>query len=328
MKKASRVSIVVMVLVAVVAAATSAFGGGTQAAVPDKLVIAYQPGVGYSPLIVMKQQRTLERRYPNLDVEWRVLPSGAAITNGVIAGQIHVGAMGTGPFLLGWARGVDWKLIAPLNEGDLWLMAKNPGIRSIADLRGKRIAMPGPTSIQAVVLRKMAEAKLGDAKALDAGIVSMDHPDAMQALITGQIDAHLTSPPFQFQEKVRGAHVVARSYQYFGAHSFLGAVMTQKFYSEYTQFANGLYRDVQAAIKLIDTNPQRVAMLLQQDAGGNPTWRQFKQWIGNPAITFTTRPRGLMCTAHFMSRTGQLPGKTPSSWRDLVFPPVYPTRGS
>ncbi|HEV8053688.1 MAG TPA: ABC transporter substrate-binding protein [Candidatus Limnocylindrales bacterium] len=327
MKKVFRISTVIGVLATAVVAATSAFGGGSQA-VPDKLVIAYQPGVGYTPLIIMKQQRTLERRYPNLDVEWRVLPSGAAITNGVISGQIHVGAMGTGPFLLGYARGIDWKLIAPLNEGDLWLMAKDPGIRTIADLRGKRIAMPGPTSIQAVALRKMAEVKLGDAKALDAGIVSMDHPDAMQALIAGQIDAHLTSPPFQFQEKVRGAHVVARSYQYFGAHSFLGAVVTQKFYSEYTQLSNQLYRDVQAAIKLIDTNPQRVAMMLQQDAGGNPTWRQFKQWIGNPAITFTTRPRGLMRTVTFMSRTGQLPGKRPSSWRDLVFPPVYPTKGS
>lgn len=327
MKKVFRISTVIGVLATAVVAATSAFGGGSQA-VPDKLVIAYQPGVGYTPLIIMKQQRTLERRYPNLDVEWRVLPSGAAITNGVISGQIHVGAMGTGPFLLGYARGIDWKLIAPLNEGDLWLMAKDPAIRTIADLRGKRIAMPGATSIQAVVLRKMAEAKLGDPRALDSGIVSMDHPDAMQALIAGQIDAHLTSPPFQFQERVRGAHVVARSYQYFGAHSFLGAVVTQKFYSEYTQFSNALYRDVQAAIKLIDTNPQRVAMILQQDAGGNPTWRQFKQWIGNPAITFTTRPRGLMRTAHFMSRTGQLPGKSPSSWRDLVFPPVHSTKGS
>jgi NitT/TauT family transport system substrate-binding protein len=316
-----------LVALAVSGVATAAVDGGN-AAVPDKIVIAYQPGMGYAPLIVMKHQRTLEKRYPNLDVDWRVLPSGAAITNGVISGQIHVGAMGTGPFLLGFARGIDWKLIAPLNEGDLWLMAKDPRIRTIADLRGKRIAMPGPTSIQAVVLRKMAQVKLGDARALDSGIVTMDHPDAMQALLAGQIDAHLTSPPFQFQERVRGAHVVARSYQYFGAHTFLGAVVTQKFYSAYPQFSNQFYRDVQAAIKLIKTNPLRAAQLLQRDSGGAPSWRQFKQWIGNPAITYTTRPRGLMRTAHFMDRTGQLPGKRPASWRELVFPPVYPTRGS
>ena len=327
MKRFRLAAILVLALVATVVVATSAFGGG-QAVAPDKVVIAYQPGMGYAPLIIMKHQRTLEKRYPGLQVEYRVLPSGTAITNGMISGQIHVGAMGTGPFLVGYARGIDWKMIAPLNEADLWLMAKDPTIKTIADLKGKRIATPTNTSIQAAMLRKMAEVRLGDSKALNAGLIAMDHPDAMQALLAGQIDAHLTSPPFQFQERNRGAHVVARSYSYFGAHSFLGAVVTDKFYREYTQFSNQLYRDVAAAIKLVKTNPQKVAQILAEDAGGNPTPRQFKQWIGNPAITYTTRPRGLMRTASFMSRTGQLPGRLPSSWRDLVFPPVHPTNGS
>ena len=327
MKRFRLAAIFVAALAAAIVAATSAFGGG-QAVAPDKIVIALQPGMGYAPLIIMKNQRTLERRYPGLQVEYRVLPSGTAITNGMISGQIHVGAMGTGPFLVGYARGIDWKMIAPLNEADLWLMAKDPNIKTIGDLRGKRIATPTNTSIQAAMLRKMAEVRLGDAKALNAGLIAMDHPDAMQALLAGQIDAHLTSPPFQFQERNRGAHIVARSYSYFGAHSFLGAVVTDKFYREYTTFSNQLYRDVAAAIKLISTNPTKVAQILQDDAGGNPTWRQFKQWIGNPAITYTTRPRGLMRTANFMARTDQLPGRMPSSWRDLVFPPVYPTKGS
>ena len=92
--------------------------------------------------------------------------------------------------------------------------------------------------------------------------------------------------------------------------------------------SNQLYRDIAAAIKLIQTNPQKAALILQNDAGGNPTWRQFKQWIGNAAITYTTRPRGLMRTATFMNRTGQLPGRMPSKWTELVFPPVVPTKGS
>ena len=327
MKRVRLAAMLVAALAATVAAATSAFGGG-QAVAPDKVVIAYQPGMGYAPLIIMKNQRTLEKRYPGLQVEYRVLPSGTAITNGMISEQIHVGAMGTGPFLVGYARGIDWKMIAPLNEADLWLMAKDPNIKTIADLKGKRIATPTNTSIQAAMLRKMAEVRLGDSKALDAGLLAMDHPDAMQALLAGQIDAHLTSPPFQFQERNRGAHIVARSYGYFGAHTFLGAVVTEKFYREYTPFSNQLYRDVANAIKLVKTNPKKVAQILQDEAGGAPSARQFKQWIGNPAITYTTRPRGLMRTATFMSRTGQLPGRLPASWRDLVFPPVYPTNGS
>ena len=300
------------------AALLAAFAGASQAGpqgggAPSTLTIAYQPGLGYAPLILMKQLKTIEKRYPRTKVDWKVLASGTVITNGMINGDIHIGAMGTGPFLVGYARGIDWKIASALCDGDLWLMATNRNIRTIADLRGKRIATPTATSIQAVVMRKMAEAKLGDARALDSGHVSMDHPDGMQALLTGQIDAHFTSPPFQFQERARGAHIVGRSYNYFGAHTFLVTAMTEKFYSEHTAFARQFYRDVQAMHKLIQTNPTRVARILQDDSGGNPTWRQYKQWLGNPALKWTTRPRGMMRTANFMRRTNQLTGRIPGN---------------
>jgi ABC-type nitrate/sulfonate/bicarbonate transport system substrate-binding protein len=315
-----------MLVAATALAATAALGQSTATA-PDKLTIAYQPGLGYAPLILMKQQRTIERQFPGTQVDWKVLASGTPITNGVISGDIQIGAVGVGPMLVGWARGVNWKVIAPLNDGDLWLMARDPNIKTIEDLRGKRIATPTNTSIQAVILRKMAEVKLGNPKALDAGLLAMDHPDAMQALLSGQIDAHFTSPPFQFQEKVRGAHVVAKSYNYFGAHTFLVTVMTQRFYDQYPEFARAFYSSVVAMQSLIKKNPDVVAKTLQQDAGGMPTNRQFKQWLVNPALNWTTRPRGLMRTASFMHRTEQI-AKLPGSWRDLVFPPVLGTKGS
>jgi NitT/TauT family transport system substrate-binding protein len=319
---------------ALLAAFTAAAPGAKSQGPPSKLTIAYQPGLGYAPLILMKELKTIEKRYPGTSVDWKVLASGTPITQGVITGDIQIGAVGTGPMLVGWARGVNWKIIAPLNLGDLWLMAKDPNIRTIADLRGKRIATPTNTSIQAVMLRKMAQTKLGDHRALDSGLIALDHPDGMQALLTGQIDAHFTSPPFQFQERVRGAHIIGKSYGYFGAHTFLVTVMQQKFYDDHPAFARFFYNQVVAMQNLIKKNPQRVARILESDAGGQPTWRQFKQWLAakdpatkRPALTWTTRPLGLMRTAAFMHKTGQL-SKAPNNWRELVFPLVYPTKGS
>ncbi len=320
-----RIAVALAVLVAAVAGTAAAHTGA--GGPPDKVTIAYQPGMGYAPLIIMKSQKTLERQYPSTKFEWKVLSSGAAITNGVISGDVEVGAGGIAPFLLGWARGVNWKLLAPLDWGDLWLMAKDPNIKTVADLKGKRVAMPSPTSIQGFVLRKMAQVKLGDPKALDTTMVSLDHPEGMAALLNGQVAAHLTSAPYQFQEKIQGAHVVARSYQYFGAHSFLGVMVQQRFYDDHPDFAKTFYKDVADAIKLIKSNPIKVAKILQDDAGGQPSWRQFKQWIGNPGITYTTRPLGLVRFASFMNKIGAI-NKMPASWKDLVFPPVYPTNGS
>src|SRR5215216_346271 len=279
---ALRTNLVRMAAAAIAAAAlavAAGAGGAAPAAAPEKLTIAYQFGVGYAPLMIIKQQRLLEKAYPGLKVEWKQLASGTPITDGIIKGDIQIGAMGTGPMLVGWARGINWMVIAPLDEADLWLMAKNPAIRTIADLRGKRIATPTATSIQAVALRKMAQAKLGNPRALDSSLISMDHPDGMQALLSGQIDAHFTSPPYQWQELGRGARVVGKSYNYFGAHTFLVTVMTQKFYDEHTAFGKFFYNQIAAMQNLIKKNPDRVAHILQDDAGGTPTWRQFKQWL-------------------------------------------------
>jgi NitT/TauT family transport system substrate-binding protein len=322
-----------MVLAAVVAVATLAaftavaLAGKHDLGPPSHLTIAYQPGLGSTPLILMKQLKLIEHRYPATAVDWKVLASGVAVTTGVIAGQIDIGAVGVTPMLIGWARGVNWRVLAGINLADFWLMAKDPSIMTIADLRGKRIATPANTSTPAVTLRKIAQVKLGDPHALDNDLVAIEQPDGMQALLTGQIDAQFAGPPFEFQEKVAGAHVLARSFQYFGAHSGLLAVAQQKFYDDHAGFAQWFYEQIQAMHTLIRQNPDRVAHILQDDAGGSPTWRQFKQWLIDTASTWTTRPLGLMRFANFMIRTQQLT-KMPNSWRDLVFPTAQGEKGS
>ena len=308
--------------------AGSAAQGAPQAPAPDKITIAYQFGIGYAPLLIIKQQRLLEKAYPGLKVEWKQLASGTPITDGIIKGDIQIGAMGTGPMLVGWARGTNWKVIAPLDEADLWLMVRNPSIRTINDLRGKRIATPTATSIQAVALRKMADVKLGNARALDSSLISMDHPDGMQALLSGQIDAHFTSPPYQWLELGRGARALGKSYGYFGAHSFLVTVVTQRFYGEFTAFSNRYYRLVKQTIDLINKRPGVAAAILAREDATETTAAQFRRWITRKkSLKFTTRPRGLMRTAGFMNKIGLL-NKVPRNWRELVFPPVYPTKGS
>jgi NitT/TauT family transport system substrate-binding protein len=319
--------------IAVAVLAAGAFAGSTargaqNAPAPQNLTIAYQYGIGYAPLVIIKQQRVLEKAYPGLNVEWRQLASGTAITEGVTKGDIQIGAMGTVPMLVGWARGTNWKVIAPLDEADLWLMVRNPAIRTLSDLREKRIATPSATSIQAIVLKKMAEVRLGNAHALDSSLLSMNHPDGMQALLTSQIDAHFTSPPYQWLEVARGARALGKSYGYFGAHSFLVTVVTQKFYDDYTAFSNRFYRLVKQSIDVLNKKPRVAAAILAREDVTGTSAAQFRRWITRKkSLTFTTRPRGLMRTAAFMQKVGLL-NKVPRSWRELVFPPVFATRGS
>ena len=140
--------------------------------------------------MIIKQQRLLEKAYPGLRVEWKQLASGTPITDGIIKGDIQIGAMGTGPFLVGWARGINWRVIAPLDEADLWLMARDSSIRTVADLRAASASQPRRRRRFRASPFGRWRRLLGNPRALDSSLISMDHPDGMQALLSGQIDAH------------------------------------------------------------------------------------------------------------------------------------------
>jgi NitT/TauT family transport system substrate-binding protein len=307
------------------AAATTATGspvapGSINA--PSKVVIAYQPGIGYANLIAIKRQKKLETAFPNTTFEWKVLASGAAIRDGMIAGQIQVGAGGVAPFLVGWDKGVGWKVLASLNQMDIWLVTKDPAIKSVKDIKpNQKIGMPAPDSIQSMVLRKAAQDQLGNAKALDNNIVAIEHSLGVQALANGQLAAHLTAPPFQFQEVEAGGQVILRSFDLFGQSTFNSVFLTQSFYDQYPDFAKFFYGQIADATKFINDKPDETAKLLAEEDQGKVTPEQYKTWLTAKGITFDTTPRGLLKYAEFMKTTGFL-SKTPASIKDLLLPPL------
>lgn len=295
--------------------------------IPEKVVITYQPGIGYANLVIVKQQKTLEEQFPNTQIEWKTLSSGSAVRDAMVANQVQVGAGGISPFLVGWDRGVEWKILAALNRIDIWLVVKDPQIKSLADFKpGMKIGLPAPDSHQAVVLRRAAQKQLGDPNALDNNLQAIAHPLGVQALSQGQIAGHLTNVPFQFQEVEQGGKVILKSNDVFGPSSSSSIYMLEDFYNQYPDFANALYNALDEATKLLNENPDEAAQLLAQDAEGKETAEQFKEWITNDAIEYNLVPKGFLEHAKFMQEIGMI-GKTPESAEELFLPPVQNAGG-
>jgi NitT/TauT family transport system substrate-binding protein len=301
-------------LLALLAAGCGGGGGGDG----NSMTIAYQPGIGYAQLLIMKQEGWLEEDLPETEISWQQLSSGAAIRDGMLAGDIQVGSGGVGPFLVGYDAGVDWKLLSALNEMDLWLMAVDENIQNLGDFGDGSIATPAPDSIQAVVLRKGAQEQLGDAKALDSNIVALAHPDGLQALLSGQISGHLTSPPFQFQEQDQGARPILKSFDLFGPHTFNSVFVRQDYHDENPEAMDALYSNIQEATELIESDPDRAAEILSEESGGETSAEEFKRFMTEEGVAYTTQPRGFIEFAEFMQQTGLIK-KVPGSQEDLVF---------
>ena len=147
--------------------------------------IAQQFGIGYLPLLVLRDRALLEQeglaRGLTLHAEWIVLSSGAAMNDALLSGNLDIAAGGTGPALTLWAKTrtkLRVKGVAALNAMPLWLTTTNPNVHSIRDFTEQdRIALPAvKVSGQAVTLQMAARQAFGPGQSgrLDHLTVSME----------------------------------------------------------------------------------------------------------------------------------------------------------
>ena len=72
----------------------AACGAGADDGPADTITIGYQPGLGYATLLIIKEQKTLEKALPDTEITWQELDSGGALRDAVIAGDVQVASMG------------------------------------------------------------------------------------------------------------------------------------------------------------------------------------------------------------------------------------------
>ena len=286
---------------------------------PASATIVYQPGLGYMPFIVMQKTGTLAKAIPTTQLSWKVLSNGAAIRDGLISNTIQIGAVGSAPFLIGWDRGVPWKILCTAVNYDFWLVVMDPKIKSIKDLKpGDKIASPAPDSINALVLRATLSRAGLPPNYLDVGFVAMPHPLAEQALLNHQVVGHIATPPFAEDEVKRGGHVIMRTTDGFpgGMTSTLVVAGTQ-FAQQYPAFMEAFYKDYVATVKWIQENPSEAGKIYVDDTGGKANLGEIDGLMRELSGTiFGVVPRGIIETAQFMAKLGVIK-KTPSSFAEI-----------
>ena len=170
-------------------------GCGTQKE-EKTITIADQYGLGYAPVQIMKVKNILKKQTGDINIKWKKLANTAAIREAMLAGEVDIGFMAIPPFLIGKDKGMKWKIISGLSMCPLGLMTYRDNINSLSDIdKNDRIALPQPGSIQHILLAMASERKFGDADRFDDQLVTMAHPDGMNALLSRkEITAHFTSP--------------------------------------------------------------------------------------------------------------------------------------
>ncbi len=296
----------------------------------NKVVLAKQFGLGYAPIIVMEQKGLINKYYKDAKVEWVQLGSGGAIREAMAAGQVDIGSMGVPPFLIAWAKGIDFKVISALCRMPLGLQTYHPGIRTLRDIEpGMKIALPSPGSIQHILLSMACEKQLGDPKALDGQIVAMAHPDGANALINQvEIDAHFTSPPYIFMElESKNIHqVVDAEKDSFGEpFTFLVTVSTKKFKESNPELFGAVGKALNEAIIWIDSNPKDAAVLLSKEF--NLSEETIYKQLTWPGVKFDKNPNGMLKFLDFMEKSGYVQ-RTTNDVAELLWDTLDPVKAN
>ena len=301
------------------ALAYAAKGGAALAATAQEVTSVYQPGIGYMPFIELDRTNALTNEFPGTHFSWRVLSNGAAIRDGFVSNTIQIGAVGSAPFLIGWDRGVPWKIVCVAVNYDFWLVVMDPNIKSLKDLKpGDKIATPSPDAINSLVLRAALERQGLPANYLDVGMVAMAHPLAEQALLSRQVVAHIATPPFAQDEVRKGGHVIMHTADAFpGGFSSTLVVASTTFAQEQKPILNAFFKQYVAAVKSIQAHPDDAAKAYVEANGGKGDLAEvtslFRQL--SPSI-FSIAPKGVMETARFMAKHGLIK-KVPASFAEI-----------
>jgi NitT/TauT family transport system substrate-binding protein len=295
--------------------------------------IAKQPGLAYLPLIVMREQKLIEKRLPGVRTEWRELGSVTVIRDAMLAGQLDVGAGGVPPFIEAYDKGVRWKTTGAMSNMPAYLVVNSPRLTSLKDFTtADKIALPAPGGVQHVVLQMAAEQQLGDPHALDDRIVAMAHPDAQAALLSRQeVAGHFGSPPFQYDELAQGGpdfHILVDSYAVMGGPQTFTLTMAMDDWAARNPKLFQAFVDAQnEATEFIRNEPAAAAKLYVEAEKARQTPEEILRQMQAQGVEFTTTPLAMLKYAAFMQRIGTI-RTVPASWQDYTFPNLHALAGS
>jgi sulfonate transport system substrate-binding protein len=221
------------------AAAVASVSPEARAQTPLKEIrIGYQKtGV----LVIARQQAVLEKRFAarQIGIKWIEFTSGPPLLEAMSIGSVDLGSVGDTPPIFAQAANASVLYVAGsrITNGQGILVPANSSVRSIADLKGKRIGFTKGSSAHNVVIATLEKAGLTYD---DITPVYLTPPDAGPAFANGSIEAWAVwDPYFAIGEKRQNGRILINAHE---------VANTNSFYLANRDFANTYVRETREVI--------------------------------------------------------------------------------
>lgn len=203
---------------------------GPAAAADKVLRIGYQK---YGTLVLLKGKGLLEPKLEKIGytVTWAEFPGGPQLLEALNVGAVDFGTTGETPPIFAQAAGAPLVYIAhepPAPRGEAILVPKDSPIKTVAELKGKTVALNKGSNVHFLLVKALEEAGL---QYSDIKTSFLPPADARAAFEQGAVDAWVIWDPFQAAAEVaiearelrNGEGIVPNHQFYLGAKPFVDA---------------------------------------------------------------------------------------------------------
>lgn len=169
---------------------------------PDTFRIGYQKGS--VSMALARSHQLLEKRFPHTQIKWIEFPAGPQMLEALNVNSIDLGSTGDIPPIFAQAAGADLLYVGsepPKPQSEVILVAKNSPIKSIADLKGHKVAFQKGSSSHNLLLRALTKAGL---TFNDIRPAYLTPADARAAFQQGDVDAWAIWDPYYSAALLQG----------------------------------------------------------------------------------------------------------------------------
>lgn len=246
--------------------AAPALAGTARAATeaPREFRIGYQKS---GILVVARQQGTLDARLKALGVEsvrWIEFQYGPPIMEALGIGAVDLGAAGDTPPVFAQVAGakIVYAAATPAQQSAI-LLPPDSTIRTLADLRGKKLAFAKGSSSHNFVVQALAKAGLTPS---DVTPAYLNPADAVAAFSRGSVDAWAVwDPYFALAEQRHGAKVLTTTDGILESNSFYLA--NRDFASRHPDVLKGALEGIRSSTEWAAANRNKLAQTMSEATG-------------------------------------------------------------
>ncbi|THU01101.1 taurine ABC transporter substrate-binding protein [Lampropedia puyangensis] len=291
--------------------------------------------IGYQDMVVpwrYAQETKLVEERTGYKVTYRKIGSGAEVVRALASGAIDIGEAGSSPFAAALSQGVPievfW-ILDNINNAEALVARNGSNVNTVADLKGKKIALPFASTTHFHTLVALEGAGISPN---EVQLLNLRPPEILAAWGRGDIDATFVWDPALAQAKQSGKVLITSGEiaRQTGKATFDALAVSKKFSKDHdaflTEFVKTLAQvdqeyvnhtsqwtsdspQVQAVAKWSGAEPTNVPASLALYEFVPPVQQASKQWLGGGQESVVSQ--SLAATAAFLKEQGTIQSVLP-----------------